>query len=159
MKPLAVAVAAALIAGCSSSTGSTPPAYSNISGDYTGTFQDSQNGNASATGTLAQTANSAGGAFSVAWNAGTQTAQTSLVISTSNAVTGSITISYTNGTQCTYGASGNYDTATNVLSGTYSAVTNCAGATGSFSLAQQCSATVTSNEPRRIHTKHTPSRC
>ena len=53
-------------------------------------------------------------------------------------------IDYANGTTCTFSTSGNYNPATAVLSGSYSAVTNCAGDSGTYSLTQQCTDTITS---------------
>ena len=56
----------------------------------------------------------------------------------------SMVIDFANGTTCTFSTTGTYNSATAVLSGSYSAVTNCAGDTGTYSLTQQCTDTITS---------------
>jgi hypothetical protein len=57
-------------------------------------------------------------------------------------------IDFANGTTCTFSTTGTYNSATAVLSGSYSAVTNCTGDTGTYSLTQQCTDTVTSGRRR-----------
>jgi hypothetical protein len=147
------AVAACLVlTGCNSSP-STPsvPAPSNISGDYSGTVQDAQGGAGTATGTLAQHGANAGGSITDTEAGATLNAQISLTIASSNHVSGTIVIDYpNNGPTCTFSTKGAYSTSTHVLSGSYSAVTNCAGDTGTYSLTQQCTDTVTSGYRRMI---------
>ncbi len=141
------------LAGCSSGSVAPPastPAPSNISGDYSGTMQDAQGGSGTATATLAQTGFTAGGAIDVKEAAATVSAQISLTLTTSNAVSGSMVIDFANGTTCTFSTTGNYNSATAVLSGSYTAVTNCTGDTGTYSLTQQCTDTITSIERRRM---------
>ena len=140
------------LAGCSSGsvTPASTPQPTNISGDYSGTVQNAQGGSGTATATLAQTGFTAGGAITVKEAATTVTAQMSLTLTTSNAVSGSMVIDYANGTTCTFSTSGTYNTSTNVLSGSYTAVTNCAGDSGTYSLTQQCTDTIISIERRRM---------
>lgn len=107
-------------------------------------MQDAQGGSGTATATLAQTGFNAGGAITVKETAQTVSAQISLALTSSNAVSGSMVIDFANGTTCTYSTSGTYNTTTAVLSGSYTAVTNCAGDTGTYSLTQQCTDSVTS---------------
>lgn len=60
-------------------------------------------------------------------------------------------IDYPSGTTCTFKITGTYannGTTSAVLSGSYTAVTNCTGDTGTFTLTQQCTDTVTSGERR-----------
>lgn len=119
---------------------------SNISGDYIGNFADVQSSSVTpVTGTLAQHGSSAGGSMINA--AGTLNAHMSLVIDSSNTVTGSIVINKA-ATACTYSTTGTYDPANNIINGSYAAVTNCAGDTGTYVLNQQCTDTVTSVEKR-----------
>lgn len=132
------------LTGCSGSTAPVASPPSNISGDYSGTMQDAQGGSGTATGTLAQTGFTAGGAITDKEAAATVTAQISLAMTSSNALSGSMVIDFANGTTCTFSTSGNYNSATAVLSGSYTAVTNCAGDTGTYSLTQQCTDTITS---------------
>jgi hypothetical protein len=142
-------------AGCSKSSSSTPPVTTptNISGQYSGTMQDAQSGSGTATASLAQRGADAGGTITDVGTSATLSAQVSLVISSSNAVDGTIVINYpSNGPTCTFTTTGTYDTSTNVLSGSYTAVTNCSGDTGTYSLTQQCTATVTSVDRRRMKT-------
>jgi hypothetical protein len=152
-------IAASLaLAGCTSgSTATSPPVPPNISGDYTGTFQDTLDGSGTASATFAQTGTSAGGTITVATSSATLSAQTSLTLVASNSFTGAIVIDYPSGTQCTFSTNGTYNPNTNVVSGSLNAVTNCTGATGSYTLTQQCSATATSAEERT--TLGFPVRC
>ncbi len=133
------------LAGCSGSvTPAATPTPSNISGDYAGTMQDAQGGSGTATATLAQTGSTAGGTITVKEAAQTVAAQISLAITSSDALSGSMVIDFANGTTCTFSTTGTYNSATAVLSGSYSAVTNCSGDTGTYSLTQQCTDTITS---------------
>lgn len=143
--------ACAILSGCTSSSSPTPtPTYSNISGDYTGTVTDSVHGTYTATATLAQHANTAGGNISQVQSGAVTDAQVTLSISTANAVTGTMVIDYANGTTCTFGTTGSYNTGTNVLNGTYTSVTGCTGQTGTYTLTQQCTDTVTNAVRRRM---------
>ena len=132
------------LASCGSASVAPTPSPANISGDYSGTVQDAQGGNGSATATLAQTGSTAGGTITVKEATQTVSAQISLALTSSDAVSGSMVIDFSNGTTCTFSTSGNYNAATAVLSGSYSAVTNCAGDSGTYSLTQQCTDTITS---------------
>lgn len=138
------------LAGCHG--GGTTPAVQppNLSGDYTGTLQDSKSGSGNATATLAQHGTSAGGAISAALSGGTLNAQITLAIGSSNAVSGAMVVDFTNGTTCTFGTTGSYNTGTNVLSGTYSAVTGCSGQSGTYTLTQQCLDTITGSRRRTM---------
>jgi hypothetical protein len=149
---LTVAALLALTA-CNSSTSPSPtstPQPTNISGDYSGTMQDAQAGTGNATGTLAQHGNNAGGAMTFTPGSGALTAQFSLTISGSNAVSGAMVIDYPSGTTCTFSTTGSYNSSTNVLNGSYTAKTNCAGDTGTYTLTQQCTDTITSATRRRF---------
>jgi hypothetical protein len=148
-----VAMGCLALAGCNSSTNSvTPPQPTNISGDYSGMMADSVGGNGDATATLAQHGFNAGGAITEVEAGGTITAQLSVQINSSNAVNGAMVVDYAGGTTCTYSTSGSYDPSTNVLSGSYSAVTNCSGETGTYTLTQSCHDTITGGEVRPLGT-------
>lgn len=164
----AVLIAAALIfTACNkASTPSPAPtataAPSNVSGDYTGTITDSVSANSGTvkTGILAQHDGNAGGVLVNTTSAGDVNAAMSLSVNSSNAVTGSMVVDYPSGTTCTYSVTGTYTntgTPPVTLNGNYSAVTNCAGETGSFALTQQCSDTVTTAVDRRVDSF--PSAC
>lgn len=153
-----VLIAAALISlpACNSSTNANPsptstPQVANISGDYTGTMNDAQSGNGTVTATLAQHGANAGGTITDTLTGGTLTAQVSLAITTTNALSGAMVVDYPNGTTCTFSTTGTYTnngTTTAQIAGSYSAVTNCAGDTGTYTLTQQCVDTVTSSDRR-----------
>jgi hypothetical protein len=146
---LLAAIFAMVLAGCntgSSSSPATPAPPTNISGDYSGTVTDSVAGASNATATFAQTGYDAGGAVTFTPTSGTLTGQMSITINTSNAVSGAMVIDFpNNGPTCSFSVTGTYSTSTNVLSGSYSAVTNCSGESGTFSLTQQCTDTVASH--------------
>lgn len=131
-------------------TPSPTPQPANISGDYSGTMTDTLSGAGTASGTLTQHGNNAGGAISDVVVSGTATAQIAISISETNATSGSMVIAYPSGPTCTFSTTGTYTNngTTAVLSGTYTAVTNCAGDSGSYSLNQQCTYTVTPNARR-----------
>jgi hypothetical protein len=156
-----VFIIAAIIAltSCNSSTSPSPnpsasPQVANISGDYAGTMDDKQSGSGAVTATLAQHGSSAGGAITDALTGGgTITAQMSLSISSSNALNGAIVVDYSDGTTCTFSTTGTYTnngTTTAQITGSYTAVTNCSGDTGTYTLNQQCVDTVTSVDRRTM---------
>ncbi|HEV3155104.1 MAG TPA: hypothetical protein VGZ02_14945 [Candidatus Baltobacteraceae bacterium] len=137
--------AALLLTACNGSTSTAPPAPPNVSGDYTGSVQDAQMGSGNVTGTLAQHGNSAGGAMTMPVSGGTLNFQMSLALSPNNSMSGSIVVNLpNNGPACTFSTTATYDPTNNVISGTYTAVSNCAGDTGSYTLNQQCVDTATS---------------
>ncbi|MBV9271768.1 MAG: hypothetical protein JO165_11785 [Candidatus Eremiobacteraeota bacterium] len=161
LKALAFLCASTLVAACNGSSGSTPsptPTPSNISGDYSGTLQDAQNGSGAATGTLAQHGFTAGGAITAALTGGNVTAQIALTITPSNALTGAMVIDFANGTTCTFSTAGNYSNNGTVaaINGTYTAVSNCAGDSGTFALNQQCTDSITSADR---HVRAFPPKC
>jgi hypothetical protein len=149
-----VAVAASLaLAACNGSvaTPAATPSPANISGDYSGTMQDTQSGSGTATATLAQHGATAGGAIAAALANATLNAQISLTVTSTDSVSGALVIDYpNNGPTCTFSTTGTYNASTNILSGSYTAVTNCTGDTGTYSLTQQCTDTVTSGGRRRM---------
>lgn len=146
-------LAAALIAGCGSGTnnGTTPVmggAAPNISGDYTGTMNDAQSGAGQVnSATFAQSGDTVGGSMTGTFAASTLPVQMTLTITpVTNATGGSMVIDYPpagTGPQCTFTTSGTYNQNTNVLSGSYTAVSGCSGDSGTYTLTQQCTATVT----------------
>jgi hypothetical protein len=138
------------LAGCSGSVApvASTPQSSNISGDYSGTVQDAQGGSGTATATLAQSGSTAGGTITIKETGQTLSAQISLAMTSSDAVSGSMVIDFASGTTCTFSTSGTYNSTTAVLNGSYTAVTNCAGDSGTYSLTQQCTDTITSVKHR-----------
>lgn len=149
----ALAIAASIaLASCSNSTNpSTVTTSANLSGDYSGTVTDAQNGSGSATGTLAQHGASVGGSISAA---GTQTVQMQMSLSfeSPTSLSGSIVVDFPGGgPTCTFKTHATYannGSTTATLTGAYSAVTNCSGDTGTYSLTQQCTDTVTAKDRR-----------
>ena len=143
---VALAVAGCMMfAGCDSPTitsASPPAAPANISGDYVGTMKDGQGGAGTATATLAQHGATAGGAITDKEAAATIVAQISLTIDSANSLSGTMVVNYAGGTSCTFSAKGAYDPSAGVMTGSYKAVTNCAGDVGSFTLKQQCTDTI-----------------
>lgn len=150
-----VVLAAMLLAGtvtmtaCTHNGSSTPSTPSNISGDYTGTVQDSVSGTLSATAILAQHGGSAGGTLSTTAGSTTLNSALSLVISSSNALSGTMVQDLPDGTTCTFHTSGTYNTSSQQISGSYTAVTGCTSQSGTYTLSQQCTDTVTSVGRRR----------
>ena len=125
------------------------PAFSNISGDYAGTMQDAQGGSGTATATFAQHSGGvAGGAITDTEAAAKITAQISLAFTSAATMSGSMVVDYASGTTCTFSTTASYNTSTNVLSGSYAAITNCSGDSGTYTLTQQCIDTITSSERR-----------
>lgn len=155
-------VAAFVLAACNSSnsgpfvspapTPSPTPSPANLSGDYSGTISDSANGSGTVTGTLAQHGTSAGGPLTITSTSSTVTAAVSFAIASDNTLTGALVIDYPSGSTCTFSTTGSYNSTTNVITGTYSSVTNCSGQSGTYSLTQQCSDTPTSRIRRTMNT-------
>lgn len=157
MSSLAAAIGISLAAaGCNGggTTASNPAQLSNISGDYTGTLQDAQAGSGPVTATLAQHGGSAGGTLTTTTTGGTLSVQVSLVITPSNSLSGAMVIDEPNDTTCTFSTTGSYNPATNVINGSYTAVTNCSGDTGTYTLTQQCLDTVTTADRRKMGLTH-----
>ncbi|MEO6912737.1 MAG: hypothetical protein ABI182_01775 [Candidatus Baltobacteraceae bacterium] len=148
---LAAAAAALLVlSACNGGSTATPtPSVANISGDYTGSVQDSVTGVLTASAILAQHGNSAGGTLSLTGGATTLITGVSFVISPANALNGTIVEDLPNGITCTMSATGTYNSTASQITGSYSAVTGCGGETGTFTLNQQCTDTVTSSSRRR----------
>lgn len=148
-----------LFSGCNGGgTTPSPAAVSNISGDYIGSMQDAQSGTGTATATLAQHGSSAGGEVTAQMASATLTAQLSLAITKGNALSGAMVIDYPNGITCTFSTTGTYTNngSSAAINGSYTAVTNCAGDSGTYVLAQQCTDTIASVD-RRIMTY--PPKC
>lgn len=143
------------LAACGPSTSnSTPPAPPNISGDYTGTVQDSVTGSLTATATLAQHGSTAGGTLSTTAGATTLISSITLAIAGSNALNGSMVQDLPGGATCTFSVSGSYTTTNQQIAGSYAAVTGCSGQSGTFTLVQQCIDTVTATARRTMGLAH-----
>jgi len=131
---------------------------SNISGDYIGTMHDAQGGSGSAKATLAQHGTNAGGAVRDKESGQTIIADMSMTITPQNSTSGAMVIDFppaNTGQVCTFRTSGMYDPTSNVLSGSYVAVTGCAGDSGTFKLTQQCHDTdVTGDLMRPFNNPH-----
>ena len=149
---ICIALAACNSSSTPSQTPTSAPQVANISGDYTGTMQDAQLGSGTATATLAQHGSNAGGGITGKFATATITPAVSLNVTASNAVSGAMVVDYANGTTCTFSATGTYANNGTVatLSGSYTAVTNCAGDTGTFTFTQQCVDTITASERRSM---------
>lgn len=154
MHRLVALVACVALSACGSSNSSTSPTPSpspqlaNISGDYTGTMTDAQGGAGTATATFAQQGSSVGGSLIDKESSQTISPAISLTVSASNAVMGAMVVDFANGTTCTFTTTGTYSnngTSSATLTGSYTAVTGCAGDTGTYSLTQQCTDTVTAS--------------
>lgn len=149
-----------LLAGCHSSSNPTPtptatPQLANMSGDYTGTITDSVAANSGTVNAalLAQHGGNAGGVIVNTTPGGNVNMAMSLSVNSANAVSGAIAVDYPGGTTCTFSVTGTYTNTGSppaTLNGNYTAVTNCAGETGSFALTQQCSDTVTASDRRTM---------
>jgi hypothetical protein len=135
-----------------------PQRLSNISGDYVGTVQDTQGGSGNAKATLAQHDANAGGAVKVKEANQAITVDVSLTITSSNSTSGAMVIDFPpakSGPVCTFSTTGTYDPTSNVLTGSYAAVTGCTGDTGTYTLTQQCHDTVVTGAlPRRMNNPH-----
>jgi hypothetical protein len=142
-------IAAALaLAGCGGNGGTssvtTPAALSNVTGDYTGTLQDTTAGTMVAAVTLSEHGSAVGGALLLGPNGSTSIAL-AMTLAASNALTGSGTMD-TSTVACTFTVSATYAPNANTLTGTYMPVGTCAGfAGGTYSLAQQCMDAVSAN--------------
>lgn len=154
----AIAIALCLApAGCNKSSTPSPaptasPAVSNVSGDYTGTMSDSAGGSGTVNGLLAQNGANAGGVLTDTESSATLTAAISLRLNSPTSTSGAMVIDYPSGTTCTFSVTGTYTNngASANMSGSYTAITNCAGQSGTFSLNQTCSDTVTAGDRRSM---------
>jgi|ERR1022692_1179835 len=168
----AAAITCLLIAGCNASVppgtmraatdgrnvAPIPERLSNISGDYAGIVQDAQGGTGNAKATLAQHGANAGGAVKDHVSNEIIPVDVSLTITAQNSTSGALVIDFPpakTGPVCTFSTTGTYDPTTDVLSGSYTAVTGCTGDTGTYTLTQACHDTVISAAlPRRENNPH-----
>ena len=148
----AVAVFACLLLALPSCSGTTnnpvPAAPTNISGDYAGTVVDSASGSSAATALLAQHGFTAGGTITTAPGGTTLVSSVAIAIDSTNAVTGTMVQDLPDGSTCSFAVTGTYTTTSAVLSGSYHAITGCSGRTGTYTLTQSCTDTVTSTDKR-----------
>ena len=124
-------------------TATSPSRVLNISGDYSGTLQDSQGGSGSATAILAQEDRHAGGAIIAKQPGKTINIEIALTIAPDghHSTRGAMVVDYPpkgSGPTCTFVTSGLYDPTTNILSGSFTALSGCSGDYGTYNLTQLC---------------------
>lgn len=148
----AIAVFACLLLALPSCSGTTnnpvPAAPTNISGDYAGTVVDSSAGSLAATALLAQHGSAAGGTITTAPGGVTLVSSLALGIDSSNAVSGTMVQDLPGDVTCSFAVTGTYNTSTGVLGGSYHAITGCSGQTGTYTLTQSCTDTITTGDRR-----------
>jgi hypothetical protein len=145
-------IAAFALAACGGTGGAPPLAgpaaqapsvqddgqITNISGQYTGTIKDSENGKGKASLNLAQYRNGAGGTFTVVDGRQKIVAITAYLVSGSG-WHGSI-VAPVASVNCVFTQNAKYDTATHVLAGSYRAPHGCNGESesGTYMMKRQC---------------------
>jgi hypothetical protein len=129
-------------------TSPVPATPTNISGDYAGTVVDSAAGSLPATALLAQHGSSAGGTITSAPGGVTLVSSLSLGIDSSNAVSGTMVQDLPGDITCSFAVTGTYGTSNGVLSGSYHAITGCSGQTGTYTMTQSCTDTVTTGDKK-----------
>lgn len=153
---LAAALCAALLAtACSSNTTVTTVSPANISGDYTGTLTDGVNGTFTSATTpvavLAQHDAAVGGTMTLPTSSGDLSASVSMTLANDDAFSGTLVVDFpNNGPTCAYSTSGTFTPSTNAISGSYAAISGCAGDSGTYALTQQCYDAVTNVLRRRM---------
>jgi len=148
-----VACLASLLLALPSCNGSTtsspvPTAPTNISGDYAGTVVDGSSGSSAATALLAQHGSVAGGTITTAPGGTTLVSSLAIAIDSTNAVSGTMVQDLPGDVTCSFAVTGTYTTSSAVLAGTYRAITGCSGRTGTYTLTQSCTDTVTTGDKR-----------
>ena len=144
-KIVAAVCACTLLAACRGhGAGVTPnPSPSggipNVSGNYTGTVTDSAQGGGSVKATLAQHDVSVGGPIALIYTGSTINGSLALTVDSTGTLVGTQVLTISSSQTCTFSFSGNYDTTTNQISASYSAVNGCSGQNGTLTLQQQCS--------------------
>jgi hypothetical protein len=109
----------------------------NRSGQYAGKVKDSVYKLGKASESLGQSGSSVGGTLSVAYSNGKVSESVALTVNGASAK-GSTIIKIVGGTYCAFSTSSTYDSKTNEVTGTYSAIHGCTGETGTFELKHQC---------------------
>ena len=138
-----------ILPSCNGSTNTpVPAAPTNISGDYAGTVVDNSSGSSAATALLAQHGSSAGGTITTAPGGVTLVSSLAVGIDSSNAVTGTMVQDLPGDVTCSFAVTGTYNATIAVLAGNYHAITGCSGRTGTYTLTQSCTDTVTSTDKR-----------
>jgi hypothetical protein len=117
------------------------PAPRNYSGDYAGTVKDSLYNKGSIKATFAQYQTAVGGSMTQDEISRTGTMTASFGVTAGTTLTGTAVEKFgvgTSSTACVYTIGGTYNAATHRLRGSYQAVHNCSGETGTFTMKQKC---------------------
>jgi len=134
--------------GCT--TKSTPSSgLAQVSGEYLGTAQDSVAGAQTVATTLAQHGSAVGGTLTLTTAGVPNTEAIAWTLTTAKGLSGTGTETVGAAT-CTFAMTGTYNSSTNQITGTYTAVAGCAGTTGSYTLTQQCTDPATSDKRRPL---------
>jgi len=128
-------------ASASQSAASPLTSASNLSGEWSGKFHDSEYGKGKGTTSYAQYQTAIGGVLNVKYSTGTITA--SVVLAASGTTVDGTVIVGTGSLYCSFATKGTYDPTTYTIDGSYKAVYGCgAGSgkaeTGSFALKHDC---------------------
>lgn len=107
-----------------------------LSGEYSGPFQDKTRGKGKGSAVFAQQGNSIGGVLTVTYGTQTLTESVTQVAGTSM-LNGSI-VDDTGSSYCSFSTIASYSAATRELKGTFVAIHGCGNDHGSFTLHQHC---------------------
>lgn len=134
-----VLITGALLLSACNSTTSTPSAPTDVAGEYNGTVQDAVYGKGTVTGTLAQQGKNVTGTLTLTYGGTMIDGSVAWTLTSSNALSGTIS---TAAPSCTYNVTASYNTSTNQIPGSYTAMSGCSGS-GTFTLIEQCSDPIT----------------
>jgi hypothetical protein len=107
-----------------------------LSGEYSGPFQDKTHGKGKGSAIFAQQGSSIGGVLTITYGTQTLTESVTQVFGTSM-VNGTM-VDDTGSSYCSFSTIASYSAATRELKGTYVALHGCSSDHGSFTLHQQC---------------------
>ena len=107
----------------------------NVSGEYAGTIDDSQDGTTTATAALAQYSDGVGGAFTIGTGSSLLVSSIAFTLDGKN-LTGTLVKPGT--TACSFATSATYNGSNRRLTGSYYAIGGCSGEQGTYTLKRKC---------------------
>lgn len=131
----------ASFAPSSSAAGAAAPAFANgvrnVAGQYAGTLDDSSLGQGHARASIAQFGGSAGGPIVATFASAKRANATAGTLDGDGALRGTM-VANVGSVACTFRFSARYDGSTHVLNGSYRAIDECSGDSGTFALKERC---------------------
>lgn len=109
----------------------------NVAGQYAGKVDGAALGSGHARGSISQFGNSIGGPLAYTFASGKRANAVAATLQSDGSMHGTM-VATVAAVACTFKFSGNYDNSTHKLTGSYHAIHECSGDSGTFSLDEKC---------------------